>query len=122
MSYQDLFGIVLTEIVGDFGFKYFANEGSVTGFISGVAGYIGVVYYLIRSLQGSQVLLVNAAWDGLSALVESLAAIFFLGEHFDDSLQYVGVILIICGLYFLKIPAFRDTPFEFPRLGGNKKS
>ena len=79
MSYLDVGLLVITEIVGDFGYKKFAEKGGINNFAVGTIGYIGVVYALIRSLQGSQVLVVNAAWDGLSALVESIAAIVYNG-------------------------------------------
>jgi multidrug transporter EmrE-like cation transporter len=116
MSYQDIFPLILTEIVGDFGFKEFANKGGIINFATGTIGYIGVIYYLIRSLQGSQVLLVNAVWDGLSALIESIAAIIVLGEKFNDPWKYFGIILIILGLFFLKIPIMNKHKFVFPKL------
>jgi len=59
MSYQDIGALIVTEIIGDFGFQKFANHGGLTSFFVGTSGYIGVVYFLIRSLQGSQILLVN---------------------------------------------------------------
>ena len=82
----------------------------------GMGGYIGVIYFLIRSLQGSQILLVNAVWDGLSALLETLAAMIILGEYFEDPWKYVGIALIITGLFFLKMPLKRKKPFVFPKL------
>lgn len=115
MSYQEIIPLILTEIVGDFGFKEFANKGGIINFITGIIGYIGVVYYLIRSLQGSQILLVNAVWDGLSALIESIAAIIILGERFDDPWKYFGIILIILGLFFLKLPIMNKHKFVFPQ-------
>lgn len=115
MSYQDLVPLVFTEIVGDFGFKKFANSGGVTNFAIGIVGYIGVIYYLIRSLQGSSVLLVNAMWDGISALLESLAAIIFLGERLDEPIKYAGIVFIIVGLFCLKIPLNRKYKFIFPK-------
>ena len=114
MSFVDIFGICLTEIVGDFGYKYFANAGGLTNFAIGTTGYVGGIYFLIRSLQGSQVLLVNAAWDGLSALIESIAAMLFLGERFDDPMKYLGICFIIVGLFFLKLPLNRINAFKFP--------
>ena len=116
MSYQDLVPLILTEIVGDFGYKEFANKGGIKNFAIGTAGYVGVVYYLIRSLQGSQVLLVNAVWDGLSALIESIAAIVILGERFDDPWKYFGIFLIVLGLFFLKLPIINEHKFVFPKL------
>jgi multidrug transporter EmrE-like cation transporter len=114
MSYQDIGALILTEIVGDFGFQKFANHGGLVPFVTGISGYIGVIYFLIRSLQGSQILLVNAVWDGLSALLETLAAMIILGEYFDDPWKYVGVALIIIGLFFLKIPLKNPRPFKWP--------
>ena len=116
MSYQDIGALIITEIVGDFGFQKFANNGGIVPFSVGVGGYIGVVYFLIRSLQGSQILLVNAVWDGLSALLETLAAMIILGEYFVDPWKYVGIALIIMGLFFLKIPFKSPRPFHFPAL------
>lgn len=50
MSYQYISLLILTEIVGDFGFQQFANHGGLKPFAVGITGYIGVIYYLIRSL------------------------------------------------------------------------
>jgi multidrug transporter EmrE-like cation transporter len=116
MSYVDLGSLILIEIVGDFGYKKFADEGGIKNFMVGTTGYIGVIYFLIRSLQGSQLLLVNAAWDGLSALLESLAAIIFLGERFEDPTKYIGIVLIVIGLFFLKLPLTSEHKFKFPKL------
>lgn len=115
MSYLDVGMLCLTEIIGDFGYKEFSNVGGVKNFAIGTSGYIGVIYFLIRSLQGSQVLLVNAAWDGLSALIESIAAIIILGEKFNDPWKYFGIFLIVTGLFFLRLPVVNENKFIFPR-------
>jgi hypothetical protein len=36
LYYQDITGIIITEIIGDFGFQKFANNGGITSFIFGV--------------------------------------------------------------------------------------
>jgi multidrug transporter EmrE-like cation transporter len=115
MSYLDIGALCLTEIIGDFGYKEFANKGGIKNFAVGSAGYLGVIYFLIRSLQGSQILLVNAVWDGLSALIESLAAIIILGEKFDDPWKYIGIFLIVLGLFFLKLPLVNEHKFIIPK-------
>lgn len=116
MSYQDLVPLILVEIIGDFGYNEFANKGGLGNFTVGTLGYVGVIYYLIRCLQGSQILLVNAAWDGLSALLESIAAIVILGEKFNDPYKYFGIVLIIAGLFFLKLPLVNEHKFVFPKI------
>ena len=104
MSVVEMVLLSLIEIVGDFALKQYANGGTSIHLFFGIIGYIGVVIMLIISLKGSTVLMVNAAWDGTSGLIESLASIIILGERFEHHSQYAGVILIICGLYLLKIP------------------
>ena len=115
MSYVDILALCLTEIIGDFGYKEFANKGGLQNFATGSIGYIGVIYFLIRSLQGSTILLVNAAWDGLSALIETIAAMIILGEKFNDPWKYFGIFLIVSGLFFLRLPVVNEHKFIIPR-------
>ena len=100
--------------MGDFAFKEYANRGGLLPLSIGIVGYIGVCIMLIISLQGSTVLLVNGAWDGISALIESIAAFVILGERFHNYLQYFGIVFIVIGLYLLKIPLKKDHPFYIP--------
>lgn len=115
MSFQEIVTLSLVEIVGDFALKEFANNGGLLPFVIGISGYIGVVYCLIVSLQGSSILLVNGAWDGISTIIESIAAYIFLGERFHSHVQYIGLLLIIIGVYLLKIPRNKNFPFRFPK-------
>lgn len=121
MSYYDITMCVLAEIVGDFGLKEFANNGGIKPFLFGITGYVGVIYTLIRALQGSSVLMVNAGWDGISALVESIAAYLILGERLDNLGQYLGIFFIIIGLFLLKIPLKRKSEFKFPSFFNTNK-
>jgi len=97
-----LFFLAIVEIIGDFAFERYANTGSLNAFSLGVIGYIGVVYFLIKSLRGSTILYVNGMWDAISSVVESLLAFVYLGERFDRPIQYVGLLLTIIGLFCLK--------------------
>ena len=115
MSLVQIGILSLVEIVGDFGFKQYANHGGIIPFITGIIGYIGVVCMLIISLQNSTVLMVNGAWDGMSALIESVAAYILLGERFHDHWQYIGIFFIIIGLFLLKIPLHKRKSLILPR-------
>jgi multidrug transporter EmrE-like cation transporter len=116
MSVAQIAGLSAIEIVGDFGFKEFANKGGIVPFLFGCVGYVGVVAMLIVSLQGSSILLVNGAWDGMSTIMSSLAAYIFLGERFESGFQYIGLFLIITGLFLLKIPLTKEKAFVWPKL------
>ena len=102
MSLLDISALSAAEIIGDFGFKGVARVGDVQSWMTGIGGYIGVIYFLIRSLRVSNVLYANAAWDGVSAILESLFAFFIMGERLTNPVQYVGVVFIIAGLFALK--------------------
>ena len=115
MSLPQLLTLTSMEIIGDFGFKQFANKGGILSFAIGTIGYIGVVCSLIVSLQNSTVLMVNAAWDGISGIIESVAAYFILGERLESKWQYLGILFVSLGLYLLKIPMKKEKPFVLPK-------
>lgn len=116
MSIPQITALSLIEIVGDYGAKQFANLGGIKNLGIGIAGYIGVFTMLIVSLQGSTLLMVNAAWDGISGLLNSIFAFFVLGERLDHWSQYFGILLIIAGIYLLKVPISKELPFTWPSL------
>jgi multidrug transporter EmrE-like cation transporter len=116
MSLLEILALSLSEIIGDFAFKQFANNGGLAPLLIGVGGYLLVMCFLIISLKGSTILMVNGAWDGISAAIESLAAYIFLGERFNNYLQYVGLCSIIFGIFLLKIPLTRKNAFRIPSL------
>jgi hypothetical protein len=114
MSLQQIIGLSIVEIVGDVALKEYANDKGLLYLGIGIIGYIGVVILLIISLQGSTILMVNNAWDGISSLIESMYAFFILGERFDNVYQYFGAGFILLGLYLLKIPHSKKHAFHIP--------
>ena len=104
MSLLDVTIMSLSEIVGDFGFKNVARLGfgNVQGWLAGIGGYIGVIYYLIRSLRVGNVTYVNGMWDGVSAVLETAAAFFIFGERMKSWVQYMGLLLIIVGMWVMR--------------------
>ena len=104
MSNFDIAALSIAEIFGDFGFKAFARTGTGLSFAQGSIGYIGIVYFLIRSLRVGNVLYVNGMWDGVSAVLESLAAYFILGERLNRPIEYIGLVAIIAGIFMLHAP------------------
>lgn len=102
MSMLNLGILSLVEIIGDFGFERFADSNQMSGFIQGTVGYVGVVYFLIKSLKGGNVMYVNGMWDGISGILETMAAYIILGERLTSWVQYLGIVCISLGLVFLK--------------------
>jgi multidrug transporter EmrE-like cation transporter len=41
-------------------------------------------------------------WDGVSAILETAAAFFIFGERMNSWTQYLGLALIIAGIFILK--------------------
>jgi multidrug transporter EmrE-like cation transporter len=104
MSLLDITALSLAEIVGDFGFKNVARLGfgNVKGWVAGIGGYIFVIYYLIRSLRVGNVIYVNGMWDGVSAIIETAAAFLIFGERLNTPMQYIGLALVIVGVFVLR--------------------
>lgn len=101
MSFINLFLLSTIEIFGDFNYKSFARTFNIGDFIRGTLGYIGVVYFLIKSFMAGNVMYVNGMWDGISGLLTSLAAYFILGERLHSLNQYIGIALICFGTLLL---------------------
>lgn len=92
----------LTEIVGDFGFKGVARHPTLGNWSAGIAGYIGVIYYLIKSLRVGNVTYVNGMWDGISGILETIVAYIVFGERLNNKWQYLAIVMIAFGLMVLK--------------------
>lgn len=105
MSLRNIIFLSFAEVLGDFGFKSFARTGAKTAFAQGSLGYVAVIYYLIKSLAQGNVLYVNGMWDGISAIIESVAAYIILGERLNRPIEYAGLLLVILGVFMLHAPA-----------------
>lgn len=102
MSMFNITMACITEIIGDFGFKNYARGGGLQGFSQGAFGYVGVIYFLIQSLRQGNVMWVNGLWDGVSGILESVAAYVILGERLHHWYQYLGIVLISTGIILMK--------------------
>lgn len=101
MSVANIALMSIAEIFGDFKYKAFARTGGAGNFAAGSAGYIVVIYLLIKSLREGNVMYVNGMWDGISCLLEATAAYLILGERLNTPKQYIGLGFIIVGLFIL---------------------
>lgn len=90
------------EIYGDFALRFYSQTGRLIWLLHGLLGYAGVVWLLIVSFKLKNVLYVNGMWDGVSGLIESLAAFLILGDRLEKTSQYYGIVLIIVGVILLK--------------------
>jgi multidrug transporter EmrE-like cation transporter len=104
MSLFDISALSIAEIFGDFGFKSFARGGGLPAFAQGTIGYVAIIYFLIRSLRVGNVLYVNGMWDGVSAVLETIAAYVILGERLNRPIEYLGLVAIIAGIFMLHAP------------------
>ena len=102
MSFNDIVALSVVEVFGDFNLRWYAETNNTMYFVYGLIGYAGVIYCLIRSLRSGNVLYVNGMWDGVSGVVESIAAYFVLGDRLEHPFQYVGLVLIISGISLLR--------------------
>ena len=102
-SLTSIFFLSVVEIYGDFALKFYAQTNNLTYLFHGIAGYIGVIFFLIQSLRTGNVLYVNGMWDGMSGILESAAAYIVLGDRLEKPIQYVGLVLTFAGLFLMKI-------------------
>lgn len=102
MGFSDIVLLSTVEIFGDFNLRWYAQSNQLGYLGYGILGYIGVIFFLIRSLRSDNVLYVNGMWDGVSGIVESAAAYLVLGDRLQKPIQYIGLIMVSAGIYLLK--------------------
>jgi len=102
MGFEDIVLLSVVEIFGDFNLRWYAQSNQFSYLVYGIFGYIGVIYYLVKSLRSDNVLYVNGMWDGVSGIVESMAAYLVLGDRLEKPMQYIGLLMVSAGIYLLK--------------------
>jgi len=102
MGFEDIVLLSVVEIFGDFNLRWYAQSNQFSYLVYGIFGYIGVIYYLVKSLRTDNVLYVNGMWDGVSGIVESMAAYLVLGDRLEKPMQYIGLLMVSAGIYLLK--------------------
>lgn len=101
MSLATIALLSIAEVFGDTQFKFFARSGQQKYMAGGLVGYAGVIFFLIKALKSGNVMYVNGMWDGISAIIETVAVYFLLGERMNTSTQYGGLGLIIAGIFMM---------------------
>lgn len=91
----------LVEYIGDSSLKIFSRTNKIGYLFSGTLSYLFIVWLLIYILKFTNVAFMNLAWDGTSALLETILAMIFLGERLSNNVQYLGAIMIIVGMLAL---------------------
>lgn len=102
MGFQSILMLSAVEVFGDFNFRWYAQTNKPVYFGGGILGYLAVIYFLIQSLRTDNVLYVNGMWDGTSALIESLTAYLVLGDRLEHTSNYLGLALVVAGIFLLK--------------------
>jgi multidrug transporter EmrE-like cation transporter len=113
MSLAHVFAMSLAETFGNFHLKNFAASNSHHNLFCGIAGYCGVLYFLVRSFAlGGSLLWVSAMWEGMITVLGAGFAIFVLGERFSHPIQYFGIFLAIVAMILVHLGDDMMTKFH----------
>jgi len=104
MSLVPIFAMSVAETFGNFHLKNFAASNSHHNLFCGIAGYCGVLYFLVRSFAlGGSLLWVSAMWEGMITVLGAGFAIIVLGERFSHPIQYFGIFLAIVAMILVHL-------------------
>lgn len=103
MSVLTIASLSLAELFGDINFKHYARQGKVDNLVLGVVGYAVLIFFLIKALQRGNLIYVNGMWDGISAVLSTVVAYIFLKERLNSGCQWIGLALIIVGVFVLRL-------------------
>lgn len=98
MSLIHVFAMSCAEIYGNTNLKLFTQTNSHRHLMGGILGYIGVIFFLIKSLMGGGLMYVSIMWEAMITILGSLVAYFYLNERFDHWVQYLGVVMALLAM------------------------
>ena len=102
-----ILAVSIVEYFGDQNFKKFARTGKNANLVYGVIFYAFMLKLLIEALKKSNLIYMNGMWDGISTIIGTIFAWWLLKERLSNPMQWLGLLLIILGLFALnsgKIP------------------
>ena len=83
------------------------RSGQLNHLGMGLVAYAVMISFLIKALSRSNLIYTNGMWDGVSAIITTVLAFLLLGERLSNIQQWIGLVMIICGIFALhtgKIP------------------
>lgn len=81
------------EIFANMHLQRYASNKVLRNLVLGILGYIGVLFFLIRSFGHGNMLWVTTMWEGMIIIFGASFAYFYLGERFSHPIQYIGIFL-----------------------------
>jgi multidrug transporter EmrE-like cation transporter len=101
--------MTLSEIWGNVHIKMFTKTNSSHHLAAGILGYVGVLFFLVKSLSVGSLLWVSAMWEGMIVVLGSFVAVFVLGENFTSPIQWVGVGLGVVSMFLVHMGGGHQT-------------
>ena len=89
------------EFIGDSNFKYFAKTNNKGHLWMGLVAYLVMIFCLVMALKRGNLMFTNGMWDGISAILTTIAAFCLFNERLSNKVQWVGLFLIIIGCFLL---------------------
>ena len=81
------------EIFANMHLQKFASNKVLRNLVLGILGYIGVLFFLVRSFGHGNMLWVTTMWEGMIIVMSATFAYFYLGERLNHVAQYIGILL-----------------------------
>jgi multidrug transporter EmrE-like cation transporter len=102
MSLAHVLAMSVAETFGNVHLKNFAASNNHHNLFCGIAGYCGVLYFLVRSFAlGGSLLWVATMLEAGITLMGTLFAFFVLGERFKHPIQYIGVLFCVLAILMI---------------------
>ena len=86
------------EIFANMHIQQYATNNVLRNLVLGILGYMGVLFFLVRSFSHGNMLWVTTMWEGMIIVLSASFAYFYLGERFSHVFQYVGLFLAILSM------------------------
>ncbi len=89
------------ETYANMNLKEYALNGKKSCLILGILAWAFVIYLLIKSFRTHNLMHVSILWEFAITIFTAGSAYFILGERFTSWVQWMGVVLVFLGAYFV---------------------
>jgi hypothetical protein len=95
MSFINILAMTAAELVANTHLKWFADEGRHHHLATAIAGYLIVIFFLVKSLSRESMMWTCIMWEAMIVIGGALTAYFIFGEKFTHWIQWLGILLAL---------------------------
>ena len=95
MTVLNVLMMTISELIGNTHLKWFADHGRQRNLVFGMLAYLGVIYFLVKSLGSKSMMWTCIMWEAMIVIGGAITAYVIFGEKFNHWIQWLGILFAL---------------------------